>query len=62
MKWGDFGNGHALFEVHIVEFIGQCAVCVLIYRMYRQDVLLWDCIHCGIQSVPSRFLSSVIWC
>jgi len=29
MKWGDFGHGHAFFEVHIVEFIVQCAVCDL---------------------------------
>jgi len=29
MKWRDFGHGHAFLEVHIVAFIGQCAVCDL---------------------------------
>jgi hypothetical protein len=62
MKWGDFGNGRAFFEVDIVEFIGQCAVCDLIYSMSGQDVLFWDCILCGIQSVPWRFHSSGMWC
>jgi hypothetical protein len=33
MKWGDFGHGRALFEVHIVDFIGQCAMPDLIYRI-----------------------------
>jgi len=48
MKWEDFAHGHAFFEVNIVDFVGQCAVCDLVCRMYRWDVLLWDCILCGI--------------